>query len=101
MFGSCPHTKHYSFEDILFLYHATVLVFLPSQCIGGNYRFIDDNIEDDDDDDRIHRYVFTQNESNNSKPFILVVPSDCEHEIEPIEKGFKLLLVYHLVSKTE
>ncbi|CAF4165406.1 unnamed protein product, partial [Rotaria magnacalcarata] len=35
-----------------------------------------------------------------SKPSILVVPSDCQHEIEPIEKGFQLLLVYHLVSKT-
>ncbi|CAF5056716.1 unnamed protein product, partial [Rotaria sp. Silwood1] len=30
-----------------------------------------------------------------------VVPTDCEHEIEPIEKGFKVLLVYHLVAKSK
>ncbi|CAF3656100.1 unnamed protein product [Rotaria sp. Silwood1] len=95
IFGPCQHTKIYNFDDKLFIYHATVLVFLPSSCIGGNYRFIDDNIDEND----IHRYIFNQHESDNSKPFILVVPSDCQHEIEPIEKGFKLLLVYHLISK--
>ncbi|CAF3111461.1 unnamed protein product [Rotaria sp. Silwood2] len=96
MFGPCQHTKIYNFDDKLFIYHATVLIFLPSHYTGGNYRFIDDNIDDDD----MHRHIFNQHESDNSKPFILVVPSDCQHEIEPIEKGFKLLLVYHLVSKT-
>ncbi|CAF1142206.1 unnamed protein product [Rotaria sordida] len=96
IFGSCPHTKIYNFDDKLFIYHATILVFLPSHYKGGNYRFIDDNIDEDD----THRHIFNQHESNNSKPFILVVPSDCQHEIESIEKGFKLLLVYHLISKT-
>lgn len=80
----------------MFVYLATVLVFLPSNYTGENYRFIDDN----DDDDNIHRHIFNQNDSDKTKPFILVVPSDCQHEIQPIEKGFKLLLVYHLVSKT-
>jgi len=99
MFGPCSHTKKYNFDDKLFIYLATVLVFLPSNYTGGNYRFIDDN--DDDDGGDTHRYVFNQHKSDNSKPYMLVLPSDCEHEIEPIEKGFKLLLVYHLVSKTK
>ncbi len=94
IFGPCSQSKIYNFDDQLFIYLATVLVFLPSNYTGGNYRFIDDN----DDDDNIHRHIFKQ---HDSKPFILVVPSDCQHEIEPIEKGFKLLLVYHLVSKTK
>jgi hypothetical protein len=97
MFGPCAHTKIYNFDDKLFTYLATVLVFLPSHYTGGNYRFIDDN----DDTDDIHRHVFDQHKSDNSKPFILVLPSDCQHEIEPIEKGFKLLLVYHLISNTK
>ncbi|CAF1101276.1 unnamed protein product [Adineta steineri] len=96
MFGPCSQTKVYNFDEKLFIYLATVLVFLPSYYTGGNYRFIDDN----DDSDDVHRHTFNQHESDNSKPFILIVPSDCQHEIEPIEKGFKLLLVYHLVSKT-
>ncbi|CAF3200686.1 unnamed protein product [Rotaria socialis] len=102
MFGPCSHTKIYHFDDKLFIYHATVLVFLPSNYTGGNYRFIDDNDDEEDDNDekRIYRHVFNQHESVNSKPSVLVVPSDCQHEIEPIEKGFQLLLVYHLVSKT-
>jgi hypothetical protein len=95
MFGPCSQTKIYNFDNQFFVYLATVLVFLPSHYTGGNYRFIDDNA----DDDNIHRHIFNQNDSDNSKPFILVVPSDCQHEIQPIEKGFKLLLVYHLVSK--
>jgi hypothetical protein len=96
MFGPCSQTKIYNFDNQFFVYLATVLVFLPSHYTGGNYRFIDDNA----DDDNIHRHIFNQNDSSdNSKPFILVVPSDCQHEIQPIEKGFKLLLVYHLVSK--
>ncbi len=97
IFGPCTQSKIYNFDDQLFVYHATVLVFLPSHYIGGNYRFIDDN----DDDNNIHRHIFKQDDSNRSKAFLLVVPSDCQHEIEPIEKGFKLLLVYHLVSKTK
>jgi hypothetical protein len=97
IFGPCPQTKIYNFDDQLFIYLATVLVFLPSNYLGGNYRFIDDN----DDDDNLHQHVFKQYDSDRSKPYILVVPSDCQHEIEPIENGFKLLLVYHLVSKTK
>jgi hypothetical protein len=97
MFGPCPHTKVYNFDDKFLTYLATVLVFLPSHCTGGTYRFIDDN----DDENDTHRHIFNQQESDHSKSFILVLPSDCQHEIEPIEKGFKLLLVYHLVSKTK
>jgi len=97
MFGPCSHTKTYNFDNKLVIYLATVLVFLPSIYTGGNYRFIDDN----DDSDNIHRHGFNQYESDNTKPYILILPSDCEHEIQPIEKGFELLLVYHLVSKTK
>jgi len=97
MFGPCSQTKIYNFDYKLFIYHATVLVFLPSHYIGGNYRFIDDN----DDNNNIHRHIFNQHDSDNSKAFILIVPSDCQHEIESIQKGFKLLLVYHLISKTK
>ena len=32
---------------------------------------------------------------------MLLLPSDCQHEIESIEKGFKLVLVYHLVTKMQ
>ncbi|UJR08135.1 hypothetical protein I4U23_012411 [Adineta vaga] len=97
MFGPCTETKIYNFDDKLFIYLATVLVFLPSHYTGGTYRFIDDN----DDDEDLHRHLFNQHESdNNSKPFILILPPDCQHEIQSIEKGFKLLLVYHLVSNT-
>jgi hypothetical protein len=97
IFGPCSQTKTYNFDNQLFVYLATVLVFLPSHYTGGNYRFLDDN----DDDDNNRRHIFNQHESDNSKAFILVIPSDCQHEIAPIEKGFKLLLVYHLVSKTK
>ncbi len=97
IFGPCSQAKIYNFDDQLFVYLATVLVFLPSHYTGGNYRFIDDNADDDD----IHRHIFNQNDSDKSKPFILIVPSDCQHEIESIQKGFKLLLVYHLISKTK
>jgi hypothetical protein len=97
MFGPSPHPKIYTFVDQLLIYHATVLVFLPSHYTGGNYRFIYNT----DDDDDTHRHIFNQHESDKSKPYILVLPPDCEHEIEPIEKGFKLLLVYYLTSKTK
>ena len=96
IFGPCSYRKIYTFDDKLFFYHATILVFLPSNNTSGNYRFINDSNDED-----IHRNVFNQHESDNLIPFILVVPSDCQHEIEPIEHGFKLLLVYHLVSNTK
>ncbi|CAF0989176.1 unnamed protein product [Adineta ricciae] len=97
IFGPCTHSKIYNFDDKLFVYLATVLVFLPSHYTGGNYRFIDDN----DDNEDLHRHFFNQQElDNKSKPYILIVPPDCQHEIQPLEKGFKLLLVYHLVSNT-
>ncbi|CAF4014300.1 unnamed protein product [Rotaria sp. Silwood1] len=95
IFGSCPHTKIYNFDDTIFISYATIIVFLPSNYIGGNYRFIDQNLEP------IYTSIFNQHELNNSKAFIIVVPTDCEHEIEPIEKGFKVLLVYHLVAKSK
>lgn len=97
MFGPCSQPKLYTFDDQLFVYHATVLVFLPSSHTGGHYRFIDDN----DDENNARRHVFKSNQWNNSKPFILVIPSDCQHEISGIEKGFQLLLVYHLITKTK
>ena len=96
IFGPCAQPKTYTFDDQLFVYLATVLVFLPSCHTGGRFRFIDDN----DDEDNARRHIFQSNQLNNSKPFILVIPSDCQHEISGIEKGFQLLLVYHLASKT-
>ena len=98
MFGPSSHPKIYTFFDQLLSYHATVLVFLPSHYTGGNYRSI---YTTDDDDSDPHRHIFNQYESDKSKAYILVLPPDCEHEIESIEKGFKLLLVYYLTSKTK
>ncbi|CAF3808455.1 unnamed protein product, partial [Rotaria sp. Silwood1] len=95
IFGPCPHTKIYIFDDTIFISYATIIVFLPSNYIDGNYRFIDQNLES------IYTSIFNQHELNNSKAFIIVVPTVCEYEIEPIEKGFKVLLVYHLVAKSK
>ncbi|CAF1399606.1 unnamed protein product [Rotaria sordida] len=95
IFGPCSHTKMYNFDDTIFMSYATIIVFLPSNYTGGNYRFIDQNLE------ATSTSVFNQHESNNSKAFIIVVPTGCDHEIEPIEKGFKILLVYHLVTKSK
>ncbi|CAF3854629.1 unnamed protein product [Rotaria sp. Silwood1] len=95
IFGSCPHTNIYNFDDTIFISYAIIIVFLPSNYIGGNYRFIDQNLEP------IYTSIFNQHELNNLKTFIIVVPTDCEHEIEPIETGFKVLLIYHLVAKSK
>ncbi|CAF1419762.1 unnamed protein product, partial [Rotaria sordida] len=45
IFGPCPHTKIYNFDDTIFISYAIIIVFLPSNYIGGNYRFINQNLE--------------------------------------------------------
>jgi len=91
LFDRCSQPKIYNFDRELIVYRATVIVFAPSTCIGGRYRFIDDN-------ENTHRHVFQRN-SNENHSFAIVVPSDCEHEIGPIDKGFGVLLIFHLISK--
>ena len=45
IFGPCPHTKIYNFDDTIFISYAIIIVFLPSNYTGGNYRFINQNLE--------------------------------------------------------
>ena len=99
IFGPCTHRKIYFFDDKLFFYLATILVFLPSTFQGGTYRYTDDD-GDDDDETEVYRHRFNHNQTDPTQPFILVLPPDSRHEIEPIEKGYQLILVYHLVSKS-
>lgn len=102
IFGPTAHPKIYRFDEKFFTYQATIVVFLPSTCTGGIYRFINDNHDDDDDDEDFFssQHIFDHNESNWNHPFILILPPDCQHEIEPIQQGFRLVLVYHLMVKS-
>ncbi|CAF4094323.1 unnamed protein product [Rotaria sordida] len=72
IFGPCPHTKIYNFDDTIFISYAIIIVFLPSNYIGGNYRFINQNLEPIYPTNSTNIFLFGKN--LNKMPTKLIIP---------------------------
>lgn len=99
LFGRCAHSKSYALDESMFVYLATVIIFLPSTFDGGVYRF-EDEVADENDFTNL-KFLFDHSQNDRTKPFIFITPADCEHRIEPITRGFQVMAVFNLVTKSK